>query len=150
MAGNRIGGTNINNIRRADDKILIADTEEKLQRSGDGLKKAHQRYKLNINVGKTEVMGVTKRSEPLIVGVNLGGINLRKVNSSKYLGSLVDEDAISDCDIRARADLAKATFGQLRKLPKHSSMGRATRVRVLKAYVWSVLFFGCKAQTICK
>ena len=32
MEGIRIGGTNINNIRFTNDTVLIADTEEKLQR----------------------------------------------------------------------------------------------------------------------
>ena len=74
------------------------------------------RNSLNINIDKTEVMGISKRIEPLTVSISLSGVIVRKVNTSKLLGSLVDEDARSNNDIRARTGLAKATFGQLRKL----------------------------------
>ena len=67
------------------------------------------------------------------------------MNSFKYLGSLVDEDARSDCDDRARIGIAKATIGQLRKILVNLSMGRATRVGLMKTYVWSVLLFGYEA-----
>ena len=37
LEGLRVGVMNINNIRRADDIVLIADSEEKLQRLVEGL-----------------------------------------------------------------------------------------------------------------
>ena len=37
LKGMKVGGVNINNIRYADDMVLIADTEEKLQRLVDRL-----------------------------------------------------------------------------------------------------------------
>ena len=90
-------------------------------------------------------MEIARRSKPLTVGISLGGVNLREVNLLKYLGSLTDEDPRSDCDIRARIGMAKATHGQLRKILVNFNMGRATRLRVLKAYVGSILLFGCEA-----
>ena len=44
--------------------------------------------------------------------------------------------------------MAKAAFGQLRKILVSLSINRRTRARVLKTYVWSVLLFGCEAWTI--
>ena len=81
------------------------------------------------------MLGVTKKSEPLTVGIGLDAVNLRKVNSFKYLGSLVDEDEKSDCDIRARIGIAKATFEQLREILVNLSVNRTTRVRGLKAHI---------------
>ena len=63
LEGIRIGGININNIRYADDTVLIAETEEKLLSLVDSLKEGCGRYGLKINIEKTEVLGVTKRSE---------------------------------------------------------------------------------------
>ena len=79
IKGIRIGGTNINNIRFSDDTDLIADTEEKFQRSVDGLNEACRRYGLKINIEKREMIGLKERTEPLTVGMSLGGVNLRKV-----------------------------------------------------------------------
>ena len=79
----------------------------------DGLNEACQPYGLKINIEKTNVTGVTERSEPLTVGISIGGIILRKINCFKFLGSLLDEDARIACDIRARIGMARATFGHL-------------------------------------
>ena len=59
LEGMKVGGMNI--IRYADDKVLIADTEEKLQRLVDRLDEECRGVGLKINIDKTEVMGVTKR-----------------------------------------------------------------------------------------
>ena len=65
MEAIRIGGTDINNTKFADDTVLMAGTEEKLQRLLDVLNEVYQRYGLNINIEKTDVMGVRKTSEQL-------------------------------------------------------------------------------------
>ena len=65
----KVGGMNINNIRYADDTVLIADTEEKLQRLVDRLDEECRGVGLKINMDKTEVMGVTKRKEQLRINV---------------------------------------------------------------------------------
>ena len=148
LEGIRIGGINLNNIRFADDTVLIADSEEKLQRLVDGLSEGCERYGLKINIGKTEVMGVTKRSEQITVDISVGGGTLKQVRNFRYLGSLVQEDARCEGDIKGRIGMAKAAFGQLRKILVNLSIGRGTRVRVLRTYVWSVLLFGCEAWTI--
>ena len=150
LEGIRIGGVNINNIRYADDTVLFADTEEKLLMLVDGLNEGCSRYGMKINIEKTEVMGVTKRREQLPVNISLGGSLLKQVSTFKYLGSQVSDDAKCDSDIRARIGMAKAAFGQLRKILVSMSIRRETRVRVLKSYVWSVLLFGCEAWTISK
>ena len=61
MDGVGFGGVNINNIRYADDTVLMADTEEKLQMLVDELNKGCGEYGLKVNIGMTEVLGVTKR-----------------------------------------------------------------------------------------
>ena len=116
----------------------------------DDLNEASQQYELKLDIEKTEVMGVTKTSEPLTVGINLRGVILRKRNSFRYMGSLVDEDARSACDVKVRDGMTKVTFRQPSKNLVSLSMGRAPTVRVLKAYVWSVLLFGCEVWTISK
>ena len=49
-----------------------------------------------------------------------------------------------------RIGMAKASFGQLRKLLTNLGFRIETKMRILKAYVWSVLLFGCESWTISK
>lgn len=63
LEGVKVGGININNKRYADDTVLIADSEAKLQRLVDRLDLEWRETGLKIDIGKTEVMGVRKRNE---------------------------------------------------------------------------------------
>ena len=148
--GLRVGGRNINNIRYADDTVLIADSEEKLQRLVDGLSEECRRYGLSVNKQKTEVMGLTKRSEQLVVDISLEGRRLDQVDSFRYLGSLVSEDGRCDSEIRSRIAMGKAAFGQLRTILRNLGIGMGTKMRILRTYVWSVILFGCECWTISK
>ena len=79
LEGMKVGGMNINNIRYADDTVLIADTEEKLQRLVDRLDEECRGVGLKINIDKTEVMGVTKRKELLEMNVKVSGQTVKQV-----------------------------------------------------------------------
>ena len=52
----RLGGRNINNIRYADNTVLISDSEERLQRLVDVLSKDFRRFGLSVNTTKTKLM----------------------------------------------------------------------------------------------
>ena len=52
--------------------------------------------------------------------------------------------------MKAKIGRTKTAFGQLRKIMVSLTIIMRTRIKVLKAYVWSVLLFGCKAWTISK
>ena len=100
LDGIKIGGGNINNIRYADDTVLLADTEERLQELIDRLDEEGRAIGLKINIGKTDVMGVTKRSEQLRVEAHVNGEAVRQVSSFRYLGSLISEDERCDAEIK--------------------------------------------------
>ena len=76
VEGVSIGGRNVNNIRYADDMVLIADSEGKLQRLIDEPQDKCLEKGLRINRSKTEVMGITKRNELLPVNVTMEGIQI--------------------------------------------------------------------------
>ena len=107
-----VGGVNINNIRYTNDTVLTTNTE-KLQRLVDNLDVECRTVGLKIKTGKTEVMGVTKRKEPLRVNVNVRGQVLKQVRLFRYLGNLVSEDGRSDAEISSRIRIGKANFGKM-------------------------------------
>ena len=146
--GIKIGGKNINNIRYADDMVMIADTEEKLQNLVDKLLVECRRMGLRMNKQKTEVMGVTKRSERLLVSINIDGTVLKQVDTFRYLGSLVCEDGRCDAEIKARIGMAKSNFGNMRKLLTNLSLDIKLRMRLLRCYIWSGLMYGCESWNI--
>ena len=56
-----IGGYNLNNLRYANDIVLIADSREKLQEMLDKIVRYSEEKGLSINLQKTECMTVSKR-----------------------------------------------------------------------------------------
>ena len=58
MEGVKVGGINVNNIRYADDRVLILDTEEKVRELVSTLNRICMERGMEINVGpgKTEMM----------------------------------------------------------------------------------------------
>ena len=148
MEGVRIGGRNLNNIRYADDMVMIADSEDTLQELVSKLDEECKKMGLRINKNKTESMGVTKESGRLPVNITLEGVPIKQVNSFRYLGSLVSEDGKCDAEIRARIGMAKTNFGKMRSILSNLSLSIGLRLRLLKSYIWSTLLYGCESWTI--
>ena len=55
-AGNKIAGKNINNLRYADDSILMAESEEELKNLLMKLKEESEKVGLKLNIQKTKIM----------------------------------------------------------------------------------------------
>ena len=54
-AGIKIAGRNINNLRYADDTILMAETEEELKSLLMKVKEESEKVGLNLNIQKTKI-----------------------------------------------------------------------------------------------
>ena len=150
LEGVRVGGRNVNCIRYADDTVLIADTNQKLQELTTALDEGCRRRGLKINFAKTEVMGITKRRGRVDVEVDLHQRRVRQVDTFKYLGCTVGESANSEKEIIKRIGMAKAAFAKLKSVLSNLSIGIGTRVRLLRCYVWSTLTYGCETWTVRK
>lgn len=57
----RAGERNVNSIRYADDIVLTAESDEKLQLLADSFGEECRRYGLSVNNQKAEMMGLTQR-----------------------------------------------------------------------------------------
>ena len=56
LAGVKIAGRNINNLRYADDTILMAESEEELKSLLMNAKEENERANLKLNIQKTKIM----------------------------------------------------------------------------------------------
>ena len=61
--GMKVGGPNITNLRYADDTILLAESEEDLQKLLDVVVRESELKGLSINCKKTECMVVSKKKD---------------------------------------------------------------------------------------
>ena len=84
QAGIRIAGRNINNLRYADDTILMAESEEELKSLLMKVKEESEKTGLKLNIQKTKIMA----SGP-ITSWQIDGETMETVTDSIILGSKI-------------------------------------------------------------
>ena len=148
LPGLKLNGENINNIRYADDTALLATSEKDLQNLLDIVVTESERKGLFLNVKKTECMVVSKKSLNPICNLISKGEKIKQVQTFKYLGYMVTSDGRSDTEIRRRIAIAKDSFNKMKPILKNRNILMETKLRVLKAYIWSILLYGCESWNI--
>ena len=117
--GIRVGGHNINNLRYADDTVLISENEKDLQLLNIVESKSKEK-RLELNSKKTEVMVISRKEEPPLINIMINGIKLKQRDYFKYLGALVSSDGRNNTEISARIAQAKMTFQKMKSPNKPS------------------------------
>ncbi|BHF67069.1 hypothetical protein SprV_0301009200 [Sparganum proliferum] len=103
---------------------------------------------LSINAGKTKVFSsCIPDQEKAPLGID--GCQLEEVDSFKYLGARLLPNRQSKDDIVSRIDAARWVFSSLRKcLWNRHDLSIATKIRVYRASVRSVLLYGCECWAL--
>ena len=90
QAGIKNTGENINNLRYADDTILMAENEEELKNLLMKVKEESEKVGLKLNIKKTEIM-----ASGLITSWQIDGKTVETVRDFIFLGSKIAADG--DC-----------------------------------------------------
>ena len=139
--GFRVGGTVINNLRYADDTVIIAETEEELQQLINIVVRESENKGLHLNGSKSFTMVFSKSTVIPTCNITIHGTRLEQVNSFIYLGRCVQ-------NVRRRIGIAKSAFTSLETELKSRHINLQLRIRVLKCYVWSTLLYGSETWTL--
>ena len=145
-----MGGHNINNLRYADDTVLISENEKDLQQLLNIVESKSKEKGLELNSKKTEVMVISRKEEPPLINITINGIKLKQRDHFKYLGALISSDGRDNTEISARIAQAKMTFQKMKTVLTNSHISIQTRKRTLECYIEPILMYGCEAWTISK
>ena len=148
MPGVAIGGHNINNLRYADDTVLIATSERNLQALVDTINEESEKLGLGLNKKKTETMVISKKKEIPRCKIQLNGTTLKQVENFKYLGVWITSDGRCATEIRSRIAQAKSAFQNMKNILTNQKLAIKTRCRVLGSYILPILMYGCEAWNI--
>ena len=107
QAGIKIAGRNINNLRYADDTILMAESEEELKGLLLKVKEESEKVGLKLNIQKTKIM-----ASSLITSWPIDGETVETVADFIFLGSKItaDGDCSHDITLPTKVCLVKAMF----------------------------------------
>ena len=149
MPGVKLCGEYLNNLRYADDTVLIAESEEELQKLVDAVKEGSLAYGLEMNTKKTKTMIVRRDTKDgSRVNIKVDGVVLEQVESYQYLGQIITEDGRCENEIRRRIGIAKTNFLKMKDVLVTKKLSMETRKKILHCYIVSTLMYAAETWVI--
>ena len=140
--GVRIAGEIINNLRYADDIILVGETEEEVKQMLDAMEEVCRKYKLEINVDKTKVMKIGRSEGEM--QINLGNELLEEVTAFKYLGFHFTNNMDNYKPIQERIKLGHAAMKRLKNIWKASRITTQLKLKLFNTIVIPTVLYGAE------
>ena len=128
----KIAKRNINNLRYADDTILMAESKEVLKNLLMRVKDETEKIGLKHNIKKIKIM-VTST----ITSWQIEGEDMEAVTDFTFLGSMITADGDSRHEIKSRLLLGRKAMTKLDNVLKSRDITLATKVYMVKAMVFS-------------
>ena len=135
QAGIKIAGRNINNLRYADDTILMAESKEKLKSLLMKMEES-EKVRLKLNIQKTKIMA----SGP-ITSWQIDGKTVGMVSDFIFGGSKITADGDCSHEIKRRLFLGRKVMTNIDNIFKSRDITLPTKVRLVKAMVFPVVMY---------
>ena len=145
QAGIKIARRNTNNLRYADDTILMAESEEKLKSLLMRMKEESEKTGLKLSNQKTKIMA----SSP-ITSWQIEGEKVEAAVDFLFLGS--KSTGYGDCthEIKRHMLLGRKGLTNLDSILRSRDITLPTKVFIVKAMVFPVVMYRCESWTIKK
>ena len=116
----------------------MAEGEEELKSLLMKVKKESQKVGLRVNIQKTKIMS----SGPITHG--------KQIADFIFLVSKITEDGDCSHEIKRRLLLGRKVMTNLDSMLKSRDITLSTKVRLVKAMVFTVVMYGCESWTVKK
>ena len=144
--GIKVDGEYLNNLRFADDIVIVCETAEELQQMIEELHMACIGIGLKMNMKKTKVMFNNHAVKKEIKVVN---DSLETVNEYNYLGQVVYANPGHESEIKRRISLGWRAFGKQIDIMK-SKLPLSLKRKVFNQQVLPVLTYGSESWSLTK
>ena len=141
----KIARRNINNLRYADDTILMAESKEELKSLLMKVKEENEKAGLKLNIQKMKIMA----SGP-ITSWQIDGETMETVTDFIFLGSKITADGECSHESKRRLLLGRREMTNLDRVLKSRDITFLTQVGRVKAMVFPVVVYGCESWTMKK
>ena len=144
-AGIKIARRNVNNLRCADDTILMAESEEELKSLLMKVKEESEKVGLKLNIQETKIMA----SGP-IPSWKIDGETVETVSDFIFWGSKISADGDCSHEIKRCLLLGRKVMTNLHSILKSRDITLPTKVHLVKAMAFPVVMYGCESWTVKK
>ena len=142
-----VGGNNINNLKYADETVLIANLEEKLKTS---LQQSQSKEKTKDFNWMQRLSAWSSQNSQTFLYIPFFANMIKQVDTFKYLGFTITQDARCDTEIKKRIALSKDTLTKMKSIFTNRNIKVYTKINTLKAYLWFILLHGCECWPLTK
>ena len=140
QAGIKIAGRKINNLRYADDTILMAESEEELKSLLMKVKEESGKAGLKLNIQKVKIMA----SSP-ITSWQIDGETMETVRDFIFLGSKTTADGDCSREIKRHLLLEGKAMTTPDSILKSRDITLLIKVHLVKAMVFPVVMYECES-----
>ena len=137
-----VGGRNVNNLRYADDTTLLAETAPDLKELLERVKVESLKSGLALNIKKTKVMSTEELNE-----FTISNEKIEVGEQFNLLGSMINRTNDCSQEVRRRLALGRASMDNLKCVWREKSITVETKVRLVRALVFSVVLYGSESWT---
>ena len=145
QAGIKIAGRNINNLRYADDTILMAECKEELKSLLMKVKEESEKVGLKINIQTTKITA----SGP-VTSWQIDGETVETVADFIFGGSKITADGDCSHEIKRPLLLGRKFMTNLDSILKSRDITLPAKAYLVKAMVFPVALYGWESWTIKK
>ena len=143
QAGIKIAGRNINNLRYADDTILMAESKEELKSLLMKMKEESENIGLKLNIQKRKIMA----SGP-ITSWQIDEETMEAVTDFIYLGCKITADGDCSYEIKRCLLLGRKAMTKLDSILRSRDIILPTKVSIVKAMNFPLVICGFESWII--
>ena len=145
LAGIKIAGRNINNLRYADDTTLMAESEEEQKSLLMKVKEESENVGLMLNIQKMKIMA----SGPITLW-QINGETMETEADFIFLGSNITANVDCSHETKKSLVLGRKAMTNLCSILKNRDITLLTEVHLVEVMVFPVIMYGCESWTIKK
>ena len=143
--GAKVQAQYINNIRFADDIVLLTESEEDLQSLVTEVDVYSKKFGFTINISKTEVQVISR--ENIQIDIKIDGKSLAQTGKFIYLGGVISENPTSENDIKRQVGPAMGSMQKLKPIWKSEDIKHSTKPELYRVLVLSIATYGAEIWT---
>ena len=145
-----IGEVNNNNLRYADDTVLLAEGPVFLQGLLTAVNEKGKPYGMEMNIIKTKSMVISRKKSVPNISISVEGKPIQQVNRMVYLGYMATADGKCDKEIERTIGNARTAFESTAKILTSRKLSIELRSRIAKCYIWSTFLYGAETWALTK
>ena len=142
--GLEVNGDRINNLRFADDIVLVSTNGDEMEEMLNELDTESLKLGLKMNMRKTEIMYNSFADEK---EVKINGIAVKKVEEYVYLGQLVTMKSDKTDEIKRRITAGWRAFGKYKDILK-SKMPMCLKKKLYNQCIQAAITYGCQTWAV--